>query len=260
MDEHSDTWAFSWMPAIEDFVDQATSRADAAREDSGGSDGEGGPPGKEISTGGDRTSRTGCLGDGNGDSSISSGDESDPARGGRKRRRTQTRERSWSRRTMHPPSYNETLLADKAFHNPHASEIMADAFGVFRPASFLLDVGADDRPWGGTVAAAAAKHAGEGGEAARAEAGNREKEDASGGEGSGTGDRSWFYDTVRDRQNRLWADTRVRKGVELARKGQHQVRAGVRLVGVVVRSTPCLEQRSVCCALYSTCERMNTAI
>lgn len=239
MDEHSDTWAFSWMPAIEDFVDQAARRADAARDDSGSSDEdsdeEGGPPGKGFSRAGHRTSQTGRLGDGNGDP-INSGDESDPARSGRKRRRTRTREGAWSRRALHPPSYNETLLADKAFHNPHASETMADAFDVFRPASFLLNVGADDRPWGGAAAAAAAeKHAAKAGAAATAEAGKREEYHVKGGEGSGSGDRSWFYDTVRDRQNRLWADTRVRKGVELARKGQHQVRAGMRLLGVAVR-------------------------
>ena len=154
-----------------------------------------------------------------------------------------SREGAWSRRAPRLPSYNETLLADKSFHNPHASETMADALDVFRPASFLVDVGADDRPWGGAAAAAAATSSA----AAAARAGNDEgaapaesrkgsdTENARGGDGSGSGDRSWFYDTVRDRQNRLWADTRVRKGVELARKGQHQVRAVVRLLRIVVR-------------------------
>ncbi|CAM9518605.1 unnamed protein product, partial [Sphacelaria rigidula] len=27
VDEHADTWGFSWMPAIEDFVDQAAAAA-----------------------------------------------------------------------------------------------------------------------------------------------------------------------------------------------------------------------------------------
>lgn len=99
---------------------------------------------------------------------------------------------------------------------------MADAFGIIRPASFVLDVGADDRSWGGGAAAAAA--------AAQAAVATAEVVCAETQRGSSGGDRSWFYDTVRDRQNRLWADTRVRKGVELARKGQHQVRFSTAVV------------------------------
>lgn len=234
------------MPAIEDFVEQAAARADAARgdihSDDASSSDEEQPSKKELPRGGAVAAHKGRpsrLGDGDGDDDASSGDESDSARSGRKRRHTRTREGAWSRRVPRPPSYNETLRADKSFHNPHASETMADAFGVFRPASFLLDVGADDRSWGGAsaAAAAAAAHAGKDGGAAPAKAGKRgEEKNARGGDGSGSGDRSWFYDTVRDRQNRLWADTRVRKGVELARKGQHQVRAGVTMLRVVVRS------------------------
>lgn len=247
MDGHSDAWAFSWMPAIEDFVEQAAARAGAAREDSGSdasSSDEEGPSRKEEPRWGAVAARGGRVNRlGNSDGDASSSDESDSARSGRKRRRTRTREGAWSRRAPRLPSYNETLLADKSFHNPHASETMADALDVFRPASFLVDVGADDRPWGGAAAAAAATSSA----AAAARAGNDEgaapaesrkgsdTENARGGDGSGSGDRSWFYDTVRDRQNRLWADTRVRKGVELARKGQHQVRAVVRLLRIVVR-------------------------
>ena len=229
MDEHSDTWAFSWMPAIEDFVEQAAARADAPRENSGSdasSSDEEGPSRKEEPRGGSvvsaRGSRVSRLGNGVDDRDASSGDESESARSGRKRRRTRTCEGAWSRKAPCPPSYNETLLADKSFHNPHASETMATAFGVFRPASFLLDVWADDRPLGAAAAAAAAAAA----PAAAAPAhtgkdGGAAPEDANNDDGS----ESWFYDTVRDRQNRLWADTRVRKGVELARKGQHQVKS-----------------------------------
>lgn len=149
---------------------------------------------------------------------------------GRKRRRPPTD--ASSRRQ---PSYNETLLADKAFHNPRGSETMAEAFRVVHPLSFVLDVEADDRTWGGGAAAGAATPvkgeprealAGEG-----AEKGAKPKLDDGGG---GEYHRNWFYDTVRDRQNRLWADTRVKRGVEIARKGQHQVRAKVGGEGVGV--------------------------
>lgn len=137
----------------------------------------------------------------------------------RKRTRPSSSAGASSERRPRPLSYNETLLADKAFLNPHGSETMADAFGIVPPFSFLLDVDADDRTWGSAGAAAAAlKRAGEE---------NLFVEEDEQGEVQGeVNSRSWFYDTVRDRQNRLWADTRVKKGVELARRGQHQVRYG----------------------------------
>ncbi|CAM9427259.1 unnamed protein product [Ectocarpus sp. 13 AM-2016] len=236
VNEHADTWGFSWMPAIEDFVEQAAEAQQRNEDDSE----ESSPLGanyrsdtddnEESSLRGPHTNITICssfcdpTSPSSGAARSSGGlspSGSSLQRGGRKRRRPHaggvatlsSSSSSSRRRAPRPPSYNETLLADKSFHNPHASETMADAFGILRPASFVLDVGADDRPWGGAagVAAAGAKGAtAEGGEADVA-AGNR------GGE-----DQNWFYDTVRDRQNRLWADTRVRKGVELARKGQHQ--------------------------------------
>ncbi|CAM9671010.1 unnamed protein product [Ectocarpus sp. 6 AP-2014] len=235
VNEHADTWGFSWMPAIEDFVEQAAEAQQQNEDDSEESSPLGanyrsdtddeesslrGPPtNTSRSSFCDPTSPSSGAARSNGELPPSG---SSLRRGGRKRRRPQAGGAatlsSWSsssprRRAPRPPSYNETLLADKSFHNPHASETMADAFGILRPASFVLDVGEDDRPWGGAagVAAAGAKGAtAEGGEA-----------DVTTGHGGGE-DQNWFYDTVRDRQNRLWADTRVRKGVELARKGQHQ--------------------------------------
>ncbi|CAN0002007.1 unnamed protein product, partial [Discosporangium mesarthrocarpum] len=115
-------------------------------------------------------------------------------------------------------SYNETLLADKAFLNPHATETMANAYRVSEPLSFLIDVTGDNKAWG---EGGGGKGMGRGG---KGETGER-----SGGGGEQEGDHSdhddregWFYDTVRDKQNRLWADKRVKKGVDLARKGQHQ--------------------------------------
>ncbi|CAM9962023.1 unnamed protein product [Ectocarpus sp. 12 AP-2014] len=236
VNEHADTWGFSWMPAIEDFVEQAAEAQQRNEDDSEESSPLGanyrsdtddeesslrGPPTNTSvrSSFCDTTSPSSGAARSSGGLSPSG---SSLQRGGRKRRRPQaggvatlssSSSSSSRRRAPRPPSYNETLLADKSFHNPHASETMADAFGILRPASFVLDVGADDRPWGGAAGVAAAGAKGgtaEGGEA-----------DVAAGNGGGE-DQNWFYDTVRDRQNRLWADTRVRKGVELARKGQHQ--------------------------------------
>lgn len=238
------------MPAIEDFVKQT---AEAAGEDS--DDSRDGGVGDLTDDDNDRDDEegagsrawaTGVRSGGSGDGGYSS--SSSARRGGDKRSRPpspgaegyrsssspgRTRRRRRRRTEPRPPSYNEILLADKSFHNPHASETMADAFGILRPASFVLDVGDDDRSLGGAVntpaavATSAAPVAGlvaatseEGGDVDRGGGGGGGDES----KGSGLGeDRSWFYDTVRDRQNRLWADTRVRKGVELARKGQHQV-------------------------------------
>ncbi|CAM9442338.1 unnamed protein product [Ectocarpus sp. 12 AP-2014] len=236
VNEHADTWGFSWMPAIEDFVEQAAEAQQRNEDDSEESSPLGanyrsdtddeeaslrGPPTNTTirSSFCDPTSPSSGAARSSGGLSPSG---SSLQRGGRKRRRPQaggvttlssSSSSSSRRRAPRPPSYNETLLADKSFHNPHASETMADAFGILRPASFVLDVEADDRPWGGAagVTATGAKGATAEGREADAIAGN------SGGE-----NQNWFYDTVRDRQNRLWADTRVRKGVELARKGQHQ--------------------------------------
>lgn len=230
VNEHADTWGFSWMPAIEEFVEQAEKAGRRDEEESDCTD-----DGEEDEE--EAEPRAGLIGT---KSRSSSRDPNDRSGGGeqlpggsfrgsgRKRRRPQAR--GWSpppsqRRAPRPPSYNETLLADKSFHNPHASETMADAFGILRPASFVLDVEADDRPWGGGAEALAAAK----GTTATTANGNGEASAGASGGGDGEGDRSWFYDTVRDRQNRLWADTRVRKGVELARKGQHQVR-GFRFV------------------------------
>eukprot|EP00752_Nemacystus_decipiens_P004597 g4196.t1 len=230
VDEHADTWGFSWMPAIEDFVEQA-------HRDEGGSDvtdDEGEETGPQVRAPGRRSrSRSGSRDPGHKSSSGRGSDlvpGSCPGGGGRKRRRPEasawpsssssSSSSSPRRRTPRPPTYNETLLADKSFHNPHASETMADAFGILRPASFVLDVEDDDRPWGSAGAEAVG--------AANATIANGDgviSAGSSGGGGGGDGgedDRNWFYDTVRDRQNRLWANTRVRKGVELARKGQHQ--------------------------------------
>lgn len=235
VNEHADTWGFSWMPAIEDFVEQAAKAEQRDEEESDCTDDdeqeeEEEPESRVRATG--RRSRSGSRDPDDrsgGGGELLSGSSS--GRRGRKRRRPQASGAPpWSssrrrRAAPRPPSYNETLLADKSFHNPHASETMADAFGILRPASFVLDVGADDRPWGGgaeaVVAAKAATAAITNGDGV-----NSASASASGGGGGGGGedDRNWFYDTVRDRQNRLWADTRVRKGVELARKGQHQVR------------------------------------
>lgn len=237
VDEHADTWGFSWMPAIEDFVNQAAEAGsgdsrdgdvDDVTDDDGGS--------RSWATGTTSFSRDGGGVDSGGSSSSA------PRRSGVKRGRPPSAAsrsplsldrtgRRRKRREPRPPSYNEILLADKSFHNPHASETMADAFGILRPASFVLDVGADDRPLGGAPDAAAATVA-----SAIPAAGVIEGDDVNRGGRSGGGgvceNRSWFYDTVRDRQNRLWADTRVRKGVELARKGQHQVRARFGWVGL----------------------------
>eukprot|EP00903_Cladosiphon_okamuranus_P006760 g6593.t1 len=240
VNEHADTWGFSWMPAIEDFVEQAAKEdrrddEESDRTDDNKEEEEQEDVGPRARAAG-RRSRSGSL-----DPNDSTGGEPVPGSSslqgsGRKRRRP--RASGWSpssssssspssrRRAPRPPSYNETLLADKSFHNPHASETMADAFGILRPASFVLDVDDDDRPWGGGAEAVAAgkgpRTNGDGVKGASASAGG-----ASGGGGGGEDDRNWFYDTVRDRQNRLWADTRVRKGVELARKGQHQAAVDV---------------------------------
>lgn len=206
--ELSDTRGFSWMPPIEDFVEQAVAKAEAEAVDIGGdyySDGDqnsladiGEPREGAAGSGSDRA----CLdGEATGD-----GKTLYTVQGSRKRRRPRQSGTFSSESAPRPPSYNEILLADKSFHNPHASEAMVDAFGIIRPFSFLLDVGTDDRMWGGAAAASPARVS-----------------DATEGRSGGAVDRSWFYDTVRDRQNRLWADTRVKKGIELARKGQHQV-------------------------------------
>ena len=247
MNEHADTWGFSWMPAIEDFVGQAAKTeprdedesdfTDDDHDDDKDDEGEDAKPrprapgGRSRSGSRDPGDRSGGVGD------VVTG--SSCGGSGRKRRRPQagggSSPSSSSPRTRapRPPSYNETLLADKSFHNPHASETMADAFGILRPASFVLDVGDDDRPWGGGAAEAvtAAKATTMGNGDGVGGAGTS----GGGGRGGGEGDRNWFYDTVRDRQNRLWADTRVRKGVELARKGQHQVRTSpLRVAGPLV--------------------------
>lgn len=243
-DEHADTWGFSWMPAIEEFVGQAAAAAEQRDQDDS-EDSHGGDVGDYDYTDVEEpevaASRVRATGGGGGGSSSShntmSAGELLPrsfGRSGRKRRRPQAssgtavESASRGRRAPRPPSYNETLLADKSFHNPHASETMADAFGILRPASFVLDVRADNRPWGGaaeaaTAAAKAKDGTVEGGNTSSASAGARASE--------GDKDRNnWFYDTVRDRQNRLWADARVRKGVELARKGQHQVMEGMHVI------------------------------
>ncbi|CAM9570001.1 unnamed protein product, partial [Hapterophycus canaliculatus] len=249
VDEHADTWGFSWMPAIEDFVKQAAEaaerRGEGAEDRGHDRDGGGGRGGVGDFTddddagdgdeqeAGSRARATGYSSLGGSGGGVDSGDSSSSSatRSGGKRSRPRqpgatTSRASWSpdrrggrRRTKEPrpPSYNEILLADKSFHNPHASETMADAFGILRPASFVLEVEADDRSLGG-----AGGHANRGGGGGGGGGGGS----GSDGRGDSSGlaeDRSWFYDTVRDRQNRLWADTRVRKGVELARKGQHQV-------------------------------------
>lgn len=225
------------MPAIEDFVEQAAETQQRSEDDSEESsplranyrsdtDDEEShlrrPPTNTTSRSSfcDPTSPSSGAARSSGELSPSG---SSLQRSGRKRRLPQaggaaalsssSYSSSSHRRAPRPPSYNETLLADKSFHNPHASETMADAFGIVRPASFVLDVGADDRPWGGAAGGCAA------GKGATAEGGESDVTTGDGGE-----DQNWFYDTVRDRQNRLWANTRVRKGVELARKGQHQVR------------------------------------
>lgn len=141
-----------------------------------------------------------------------------------------------------PPSYNEILLADKSFHNPHGWETMASAFGIIRPVSFMLEVADDDRTWGGpaTAAMTTGDRRGEQGvpkkDVAVEEDEEREK-----------GSQSWFYDTVRDRQNRLWADTRIKKGVELARKGQHQVRKTPWSPKLIVGSAGDLNIVTKCC-------------
>lgn len=232
MNEHPDTWGFSWMPAIEEFVEQEAARATDDEHYDSDDETENGHNDRYGSSEDEGRRR-----DGGGHRQLSDGVRHvegagmDSARPGRKRTRFRMSggSSSSSRRQQPPPppSYNETLLADKSFHNPNASETMADAFGIVRPASFILDVRTDDRTWGGAaVAAAAAQAAAIEGKASGAAGGAGDREGLERAEeetGSG-GDRNWFYDTVRDRQNRLWADTRVRKGVELARKGQHQVR------------------------------------
>lgn len=265
MHEHSDTWGFSWMPAIEEFVEQAAVRAtDDDDERGNATDGE-----TENGHGGEQrcgsSEEEGGAQGGGGHSQPSygmqdveagGGDSADG--GGRKRTRLRisggtspSSSSSYRRqRPPPPPSYNETLLADKSFHNPYASETMADAFGIVRPASFMLDVRADDRTWGGAAVAAAAAQAAAaasaagGGKALGAVdgAGGKEGLERAGEDGGSDEDRNWFYDTVRDRQNRLWADTRVRKGVELARKGQHQVCVrergwGSQMVGLLLLSS-----------------------
>lgn len=223
MDEHSDTWGFSWMPAIEEFVEQAAARAEVDGHDdtlepddrekndsSWGKEGQG--------EGNSRADKNLVVGGRNrrNDFTTMSGS-------GRKRRRPGGGEGAFcspprQRAAPRLPSYNEVLLADKSFHNPHACETMADAFGIVRPASFVLDVRTDDRSRGATTAMPSARAE------ASVEAGYDEDAQKAAG-----GDRGWFYDTVRDRQNRLWANGRVKKGVELARKGQHQVRMKFKL-------------------------------
>lgn len=269
VDEHADTWGFAWMPAIEEFVGQAAAAAAAVAEQGDQDDSEdhhGGYVGdydhsddEEPEVVASRARASGGGGSNNGSShdDMSAGEllpGSSSGRSGRKRRRPQANSssgpaaasssssssRTRGRRVPRPPSYNETLLADKSFHNPHASETMADAFGILRPASFVLDVEADDRPWGGAAEAAAAAAAVGAASAGTAEgaanvkvatAEERKIGSADVGARGGSEDRNnWFYDTVRDRQNRLWADTRVKKGVELARKGQHQVTNGMRII------------------------------
>lgn len=253
VDEHADTWGFAWMPAIEEFVGQAAAAAAAEQRDEDDSDDhhvgyvgdydhtDDEEPGVAASraraSGGGGSSNSGSSHDDMSAGELLSGNSS--GRNGRKRRRPQASgggpaaaAASFSRRRVpRPPSYNETLFADKSFHNPHASETMADAFGILRPASFVLDVEADDRPWGGAgeAAAAPARAATEGATNDKVSTAKERKIGSAdvGGGGGGEDRNNWFYDTVRDRQNRLWADTRVRKGVELARKGQHQVTACV---------------------------------
>lgn len=185
--EHSDTWGFAWMPVIESFVAQAVSEGEESEDDSRIVD---------VNEAHDETvSPREVRRDS--DAEVDACSRAFSGRFGRKRRRPR------------PLSYNETLLADKAFHNPHASETMADAYGILRPASFVLDVRGDDRSWGGGTGAAEGD----------------DPKNVARDDGGESDDGSWFYDTVRDRQNRLWADSRVRKGVDLAREGEHQVRS-----------------------------------
>lgn len=121
-------------------------------------------------------------------------------------RRKRARQSCSSDREREAPSYNEVLLADKSFHNPNASDMMASSFGIVRHLSFVIDVAADDRNC--LV------------EDAEPPARTLRDEDKL----KVPKENSWFYDTVRDRQNQLWANKRIQRGVELARSGRLQVR------------------------------------
>jgi tetratricopeptide (TPR) repeat protein len=112
-DESADTWAFAWMPALEDF---APDQGEKGR-------GAGGKTGR----------------------------------------------------------YNSLLARDKSFHNPRAVDTMAAAYHICHPLSFLVDVAED-----------------------------------------GAGEEDWFYETMRERQDRDWASNRVKQGVSLARGGKHK--------------------------------------
>ncbi|CAM9462322.1 unnamed protein product [Choristocarpus tenellus] len=175
VDEENDTWGFSWMPAIEEFMEN-TSKSVSNMKDIDVS----------LSLEEEGEGHTQLQADGSSEEDIQVKAK------GRKRKRTS----SISPNDEDSLSYNGVLLADKSFHNPHAAETMANAYAVSKSFSFLVDVADDDREWGGSSV--------EGTGVEIAESGG------------------WFYDTVREKQNRSWADKRVKKGVELARKGQHQ--------------------------------------
>eukprot|EP00611_Tribonema_gayanum_P031933 TRINITY_DN936_c0_g1_i1.p1 TRINITY_DN936_c0_g1~~TRINITY_DN936_c0_g1_i1.p1 ORF type:complete len:240 (-),score=55.87 TRINITY_DN936_c0_g1_i1:333-1052(-) len=149
--EETDTWAFSWMPPVEEFCTARQASAAAAdRQERTSSDGS---TDSSAAAASQSSRRQHDLNSSKGGSSDAEGSGAHALR--RKR-----------------PRYNDVLLADKSFYNPFATEAMASAFRVCRPLSFAVDVAAD-----------------------------------------GAGARDWFFEDLRERQDRTWADTRVAKGV-----------------------------------------------
>jgi hypothetical protein len=132
--EQADTWAFSWLPAIEEFL------PDRSRSSSGTNSNSSSERNSEAEQA--QLMRWARGEEENGERVPCPGSIEDKEQICRRKRSASTHRSS--------RSYNSTLLADKSFHNPHATEAMAEAFGVYQSLSFAADVAADgvaDKDW-----------------------------------------------------------------------------------------------------------------
>jgi hypothetical protein len=132
--EQADTWAFSWLPAIEEFL------PDRSRSSSGSNSNSSSEHNSEAEQA--QLLRWARGEEENGERVPCPGSTEDKQQIRRRKRAASTHRSS--------RSYNSTLLADKSFHNPHATEAMAEAFGVYESLSFAADVAADgvaDKDW-----------------------------------------------------------------------------------------------------------------
>jgi hypothetical protein len=132
--EQADTWAFSWLPAIEEFL------PDRSRSSSGTNSNSSSERNSEAEQA--QLMRWARGEEENGERVPYPGSTEDKEQLRRRKRSASTHRNS--------RSYNSTLLADKSFHNPHATEAMAEAFGVYESLSFAADVAADgvaDKDW-----------------------------------------------------------------------------------------------------------------